>query len=67
MKKEDWTQRLRDRLADHREPVDDDLWERIEASLPPSTQRKNRIIPIMRWTAAASLLALALGGGYVIW
>lgn len=67
MKQKEWSKRLRDRLADHQEPVSDDLWSRIEASLPPQRQQKSRIIPIMRWVVAASFLALALGGSYLMW
>lgn len=67
MKKEDWTQRLRDQLADHREPVSDDLWDRIQSSLPPQRHKKSHVIPVMRWAVAASFLALALGGSYLMW
>lgn len=67
MKQKEWSKRLRDRLADHQEPISDDLWSRIEASLPPQRQQKSRTIPIMRWAVAASFLALALGGSFLMW
>ena len=33
MNKKEWTSELRERMADYQEPVNDDLWERIESTL----------------------------------
>ena len=65
MKQEDWTQKLRQRLAEHEEPVPADLWAGIEAQL--STPHPARSLPLRRWLAAAAILLLAIGGGYTLW
>jgi hypothetical protein len=68
MKKEDWTQRLRDRLADHQETAPDDLWADIEKSLDTVEAGRHhaRIILLRRIAAAAAvILCLAIGGGYI--
>lgn len=75
----DWTDKLRDRLTDYQEPVTDDLWDGIEQSLAhihepavsePSrgtgiSSRKARQVFIRRFSMAAALAALAIGGTYV--
>ena len=68
MKREDWTQRLRDRLADHQETAPDDLWADIEKSLDTvEAGRHHARIILLRCiaTAAAVILCLAIGGGYL--
>ena len=70
MKQEEWTQRLRDHLADYEAPVTDDLWEKIEARLPkePVARKKARTVPLwMRWTAAAVFAGAIVGTSVVLW
>ena len=70
MKQEDWTQQLRDKLADYEESVPDDLWAGIEARLIEKSGKRQsaRTIPLWgRWAVAASLVGLLLGGGYLLW
>ena len=67
MKQEDWTQRLRDRLADYEEPVPEDLWAKIEARLPQKIEarKKARIIPL--WAKWAAVAAVFVGAVMVLW
>ena len=80
MSKKDWTDKLRERLADYQEPVDLDLWAGIESTLAHqetvaqadkirhiSLQKKDaRLVSIQRWSAAAvAAVLLAIGGGYI--
>ena len=44
MKEKDWTERLRKRMADHREPVDEGLWAAIEQSLDAGRGRSKRAV-----------------------
>lgn len=70
MKQEEWTQRLRDHLADYEVPVPDDLWEKIEARLPkePVARKKVRTIPLrVRWAAAAVFAGAIVGTSVVLW
>lgn len=71
MKQEEWTQRLRDHLADYEVPVPDDLWEKIEARLPKepvAKKPKARTIPLwVRWAAAAVFVGGIIGTGVVLW
>ena len=67
----DWTNKLRDHLADYQEPVKDDLWAAIEQSLAqsqnvvqPHTATKYRVM-VRRFSMAAAIAALAIGGTYV--
>ena len=55
-------------MADYQEPVNDELWERIESTLSEKSgsQEKARIVPLRRWAAAAAALLLVVGGGYYI-
>ena len=70
MKQEDWTKRLRDRLADHEEAVPEDLWAGIEAKLAQQAapKQRSRIVPLWgRWAAAAAVLAgVLLGADYLM-
>ncbi len=80
----DWTDKLRDQLADYQEPVKDDLWATIEQSLaqqvspeadpmggesprknPAETQKSARQVMMRRFSMAAAIAALAVGGSYV--
>ena len=71
MKQDEWTQRLRDHLADFEAPVPDDLWEKIEAHLPNelvAEDTKSRMIPLwVRWTAAAAMVGLLIGTTALLW
>lgn len=68
-REDQWTQRLRDHLADIEAPVPDDLWEKIEARLPkevasPTPKKEGRIVPLWaRWAAAAVIV----GGLVILW
>lgn len=71
----DWTDRLRDRMADYQMPVGDELWANIEQSLAhdevfanKNVHSKNgvaRSIVMRRFSIAASIVALLAGGAYV--
>ncbi len=63
MDKNDWTNELRERLADYQEPVSHDLWANIEQSIAPV--QKARVIPFRRLSIAAAVAALMVGGTYV--
>ena len=68
-REDQWTQRLRNHLADIEAPVPDDLWEKIEARLPkevasPTPKKEARIVPLWaRWAAAAVIV----GGLVILW
>ncbi len=68
MNEKEWTSKLRKRMADYQEPVNDELWERIESTLSEKSgsQEKARIVPLRRWATAAAALLLVVGGGYYI-
>lgn len=71
----DWTDRLRDRMADYQMPVGDELWANIEQSLvhDEAFANKNvhsnngvaRSVVMRRFSIAASIVALLAGGAYV--
>ena len=71
----DWTDRLRDRMADYEMPVGDELWANIEQSLAQDEVFANkndhsnhgvaRSIVMRRFSIAASIVALLAGGAYV--
>ena len=67
----DWTDKLRNRLADYKEPVPDNLWANIEAFLPDeeeATKRSPRTIPLwFRWAVAASFIGIIAGIGLLAW
>ena len=74
MSNNDWTNKLRDQLADYQEPVSRDLWAGIEQSLAQKTghqevSKPGKIIHInswKRWPAAAAAVALlGVGSSYV--
>lgn len=71
----DWTDRLRDRMAEYEMPVGDELWANIEQSLAQDEVFANkndhsnhgvaRSIVMRRFSIAASIAALLAGGAYV--
>lgn len=71
----DWTDRLRDRMADYEMPVGDELWVNIEQSLAQdevfadknihSNNGVARSVVMRRFSIAASIAALLAGGAYV--
>ena len=71
----DWTDRLRDRMADYEMPVGDELWANIEQSLAQDEVFANkndhsnhgvaRSVVMPRFSIAASIAALLAGGAYV--
>lgn len=74
MSDNDWTNKLRDQLADYQEPVSRDLWAGIEQSLAQKTGHQEvtgpgKIIHINTWkrwsVAAAAVALLGVGGSYV--
>ena len=68
MKQDKWTQQLHDKLAEHETAAPEGLWADIEAALQQQPQpRRSRFVALRRWAAAASLAALMLGGGYLLW
>ncbi|MBQ8457484.1 MAG: PorT family protein [Prevotella sp.] len=71
MKQDEWTQRLRDHLADYEAPVPDDLWAKIEAQLPKdlvAEKPKARAIPLwVRWASAAAFIGILIGTTALLW
>lgn len=71
----DWTDRLRDRMADYEMPVGDELWANIEQSLAQDEVFANkndhsnhgvaRSVVMRRFSIAASIAVLLAGGAYV--
>lgn len=72
----DWTNKLRDQLADYQEPVSHDMWAEIEQSLAQSTTvddketdvkkaPQTRVVALKRWSVAAAIALLGVGGSYV--
>ena len=71
----DWTDRLRDRMADYEMPVGDELWANIEQSLAQDEVFANkndhsnhgvaRSVVMRRFSIAASIAVLLAGSAYV--
>ena len=72
----DWTNKLRDQLADYQEPVSHDMWAEIEQSLAQSKKvgdeetdvkkrPQTRYVVLKRWSVAAAIALLGVGGSYV--
>lgn len=71
----DWTDRLRDRMANYEMPVGDELWANIEQSLAQDEVFANknvhsnngvaRSVVMRRFSIAASIAALLAGSAYV--
>ncbi|MCR4853351.1 MAG: outer membrane beta-barrel protein [Prevotella sp.] len=76
MKKESFEQQLRNRMEGYEVAPPDDLWAQIEqeASLneakPEETQqgdkKKTRVVPLWKWTAAASAALLIVSGSLLL-
>ena len=66
MKQQDWTRKLRDRMADYEADIPEKLWERIEMSLPQQPVASHRPI-IWRWVGVAAMVALLMGAGWWLW
>lgn len=75
MTKKDWTEQLRERLADYEADAPEGLWADIERRLtqqptsvvvPP--QQKSTVTPLWRrWVSIAALVALVAGMGWWFW
>lgn len=75
MTKKDWTEQLRERLADYEADAPEGLWADIEHRLtqqptsvvvPP--QQKSTVTPLWRrWVSIAALVALVAGMGWWFW
>jgi len=75
MTKKDWTEQLRERLADYEADAPEGLWADIERCLtqqptsvvvPP--QQKSTVTPLWRrWVSIAALVALVAGMGWWFW
>ena len=75
----DWTNQLRDQLADYQVPAQDDLWAKIEQSLAHHAElnqagntvetkqaaKPSHLVSIQRLSMAAAIAALAIGGTYI--
>ncbi len=72
----DWTNKLRNQLADYQEPVSHDLWAEIEQSLAQSKKVDDKetdvekvpqthVVALKRWSVAAAIALLGVGGSYV--
>lgn len=65
MRQQDWTDQLRDRLADYEAAVPEGLWADIEQSLP---QQQAVVTPLWRrLVSTAAILTLAVGMGWWLW
>ena len=65
MTHQDWTDRLRDRMADYEAAAPEGLWADIEQSL---SQPKARITSLWRrWVSVAAVIALLMGIGWWLW
>ena len=81
MKQEDWTQRLRDQLADYEEAAPEGLWAdieaRLEATMAPApevsaskaSKQKARLLPLWgkRVAVAAAFIGMMTCNGYLMW
>ena len=65
MKQDKWIKDMQRRMADHRKPVDDDLWMRIEQTIDcrPVLQKQALYIARRRYIAAAAVVLLLIGTG----
>ncbi len=65
MKQQDWTQKLRDRMADYEAAVPEGLWTDIEQSLP---QQHTKTTPLWhRWVSAAAVLLMVSSTAWWLW
>lgn len=66
MKQQDWTWKLRDRMADYEADIPEKLWTRIETTLPRQRVASHRPL-IWRWAGVAAMVALLMGAGCWLW
>lgn len=65
MTNKDWTEQLRDQLADYELRAPEGLWADIEQRLP---QQRNVVVTLWRrWASVAALIALLFGIGWWLW
>ena len=65
MTKKDWTEQLREQLADYELRAPEGLWADIERRLP---QQRNVVVNMwQRWASVAALIALLFGIGWWLW
>ena len=65
MTKKDWTEQLREQLADYELRAPEGLWADIEQRLP---QQRNVVVNMwQRWASVAALIALLFGIGWWLW
>jgi len=67
MKQKDWTQQLRQQLADHEEVAPEGLWADIETTLEQQSKRPVPLAGWRRWTIAAAVIGFVAGGSYLLW
>lgn len=67
MEQNDWTQQLRERLADHKTAVPDGVWDDIERRLEAARRprRPRRVLLAASWLTAAAAVALLLVGVFL--
>ena len=65
MTHQDWTDKLRDRMADYKAAAPEGLWADIESSLPQQKAKTRPLWP--RWMSAAAIIALTAGIGWWLW
>ena len=65
MTKKDWTEQLREQLADYELRAPEGLWADIEQRLP----RQSNVVVFhwQRWASVAALIALLFGIGWWLW
>jgi hypothetical protein len=65
MTNKDWTEQLREQLADYELRAPEGLWADIEQRLP---QQRNVVVTLwQRWASVAALIALLFGIGWWLW
>ncbi len=65
MTNKDWTEQLREQLADYELRAPEGLWADIEQRLP---QQRNVVVPLwQRWASVAAFIAMLLGIGWWLW
>ena len=58
MRQQDWTDKLRKTLADYEADAPEELWAKIEQSLP---QQKTKTLPLWyRWAGVAAMLTIVI-------
>jgi hypothetical protein len=69
MKQKDWTQKMKEQLADYQVEPAGDLWADIEAriDMPVATNRPLWPLRLRRMGIAAAVALLVAGGAYLLW